>query len=117
MQHTKAFTRKQSVRLVFNRQAALSVAGVAALLALSAAGAVTIDKSLETATQTLCDNLKAIQSSAFVAAIAVVMFVVGGFMFWFKVRGALAMMVTGLVGFMIIKNIVSVANSFGLKGC
>lgn len=89
------------------------VLGAVALLAVAqVAGAQTginLDASLAPATTTICETIKGVQNSAFLAIVAVVMFVGGLFMMWLKMRGGMALAITGFIGYFLIKQSLNVA--------
>lgn len=96
----------------------LALSLFAVLLATGHAHAQTaasdLDSSLNPAATQICKNLDAIAKSAFVSVIALVLFGVGGIMIWLKVRGGIALALSGLVGFFIVKKLVPIAKSFGI---
>lgn len=92
---------------------ALVALGVMALLG-AANAASAIDTAANTAAAGMCTQLKALTESAFVAIVAVAMFVGGGIMWWLKVRGGFAMMAGGLLGFFLVKQLIPLAKGFGI---
>lgn len=92
---------------------------IAVLAASSSAGAINLDSGMSEATNTVCQTIKGIQNSAFLTLIAMVMFIGGGVMMWLKMRGGMALAITGFVGYFLVKQSLAIAQAFKLlpKGC
>ena len=98
----------------------IPVLAVISILALvTSAGATSIDTSMKDATSAVCTTIKSIQGSAFLTLIAMLMFIGGGVMIWLKMRGGLALLLTGFIGYFLIKQSLAIAQAFKLlpTGC
>jgi len=106
---------KKPVNLL-NRAA--PILGAVALLAVcqvaGAQTAINLDTSLAPATTAICNTIKGIQTSAFLAIIAVVMFVAGLGMMWLKVRGGMGLAIGGFVGYFLVKQSLNIAKTVGI---
>ncbi|ASN83294.1 hypothetical protein [Deinococcus ficus] len=94
---------------------------VSIMAAFGNAGAIgDVDAGLSKATTAVCDTIKGLQESMFVRMIAMVMFIAGIGMMWLKMRGGMALSLTGFLGYFIIMQSMKIAKSFGLvpdTGC
>lgn len=96
----------------------IPVLAVISIMALTtSAGA--IDTGMKDATTAVCTTIKSIQGSAFLTLIAMLMFIGGGVMIWLKMRGGLALLLTGFIGYFLVKQSLAIANAFKLlpAGC
>lgn len=85
-----------------------------AAMGLGGVAQANLSTSLNPAAVKICSALTEFTQSGFVAMIGAGMFVIGGIMWWMKQRGGFAMMVGGLVGYYVVKQLVPIAKGFGI---
>lgn len=112
-------TTTKAVRL--SHQLGIALASLIFLCVLGSAGAAGIDfeTSMSPAAKLICDAADGFIKSPLLTAGAFGMFLAGGAMAYFKVRGGLSLMITAFVGYVLLKQIIPIAKVLGLlpKGC